>query len=103
MRCRTLVLCLFSFQRFSFRNFSFCPTALTDGGEQGVQLDGGLEPSAVETPRPGMGMNDENLHGLMMADSPSTLNCQPTIKQPRLVAPTCRVNLSRRNLTKAEV
>jgi hypothetical protein len=41
----------------------------------------------------GMGMNDENLHGLMMADSPSTLNSQPTIEQPRLVAPTCRVKV----------
>jgi len=28
-----------------------------------------------------MGMNDENLHGLMMADSPSTLNSQQAIEQ----------------------
>jgi hypothetical protein len=50
------------------------------GGAQGVLR--GLEQSAVETPWLGMGMNNENLHGLMVADSPSTLNSQPTIEQP---------------------
>ena len=50
------------------------------GGAQGLLR--GLKQGAVETPRLGMGVNDENLHGMMMADSPSTLNSQPTIEQP---------------------
>jgi hypothetical protein len=70
--------------------FSF-EGAVEDGGAQGILR--GLEQSAVETPRLGMGTNDECLHGLMMADLQSTLNSQPAIEQPRLVAPTCRVKV----------
>jgi hypothetical protein len=45
--------------------------------ERRAQQRGGQKPYF------GTGMNDESLHGLMVADSPSTLNSQQTIEQPR--------------------